>query len=358
MSLTEVSYYFRKYSPFVIAGFLVLLIFFYSLKLMFIYLGSLSKQEEIVLKEIEGIEGFQLEKPKFASTLVASSEGINFTLDNPEGSPIEASKAAVVYYVPPTSGKIMNKTKAESMAAFSRFGFDKTMEKIIDKQNNKYIFSYSLRKLEIDLTNFNFTYKYEMKKDPELLTKVRMIPESDIKNKAIEFLKSMGKYAEELAQGKINVIYINYDQSTDTSTIVKRPQEANLVEVDFFRADFGDTSVATPTFFNSQNYVMFIPEEIDYKLVGAQVIFFEKSNDLTGIYALKTGEEAWQDLVAGNGYVVYNEGNKKKVIIRKMELRYYDPDVYQQTIQPIFVFLGDNFAAYVPALSETYYQTQ
>ena len=358
MTLTEASYYFRKYLPFAVAGFLILLIVFYIFKLLFIYIASLDKKQTIVLKEIEGIEGFKLEKPQFLSNTVTDSQGIKFTLDTPEGSPIEASEAATVYYVPPTSGKIVNKSKAESMAAQARFGFAKTMQKKVDSKNNKYIFSDTMRKLEIDLTNFNFTYKYEMKKDENLFAKVKMTSETDTKNRAIEFLKSMGKYPEELAQGQINVIYIDYDQATDTSTIVKRSQDANMIEVDFFRADFGDTQIATPTFFNSQNYIMLVPQETDYQLVAAQVNFFEKSTDLTGTYALKTGAEAWEELTAGNGDVVYNQGNKTSIIIRKMQLRYYDPDVYQQTIQPVFVFLGDNFAAYVPALKESYYQTE
>jgi len=358
MTLTEATYYFRKYLPFAVAAFLMLLIIFYSFKLLFEYISGLEKKDVVILKEIEGIEGFSLEKPQFSGTTVTDSQGIKFTLDTPEGSPIVASEAATVYYVPPMSGKIENKSKAESMVGKSYFGFDKTMQKKVDSKNNKYVFSDTMRKLEIDLTNFNFTYKYEMKKDANLFAKSKMISKKDLEDKATEFLKTMGKYPEELAQGQVNVIYIDYDQVSDTSTIVKRPQDANLVEVDFFRSSFGDTQIATPTFFNSQNYVMLIPEETDYKLVAAQVRFFEKSNDLVGNYALKTGAEAWEELTAGNGSVVFNEGEKKTATIRKMQLRYYDPEVYQQTIQPVFVFLGDNFAAYVPALKESYFQTE
>jgi len=358
MSLTDAAYYFKKYLPYLAVVFLIIMIIFYIFKLLFMYLGGLTKPQEIAYKEIEGIEGFKLEKPQFSSSGIDTAQGIKFTLDNPEGRPIEASQAAVVYYVPPTVGKIENKNKAESMAMQQKIGFNKaTMQKKLNTQENKYVFTDMYRDLAIDLTNFNFTYKYEMKRDAQLFTNIKMFAESEIKNQAIAFLKAMGKYPEEFAQGRVNVIYIDYNRLTNTSTIVKRPQEANMVEVDFFRADVGSLQVVTPTYFNSQNYVVIVPKEDEPKVVNAQVKFFEKSTDLTGIYALKTGDEAWQNLASGSAYIAYNEAsNKKNITIRKMELRYYDPDAYQQTIQPVFVFLGDNFAAYVPALKESYFQ--
>jgi hypothetical protein len=38
-----------------------------------------------------------------------------------------------------------------------------------------------------------------------------------------------------------------------------------------------------------------------------------------------------------------------------MFLGYYDPDIYQKYLQPVYVFLGNNgFVAYVPAIKEEY----
>ena len=39
-----------------------------------------------------------------------------------------------------------------------------------------------------------------------------------------------------------------------------------------------------------------------------------------------------------------------------MFLGYYDPDVYQEYLQPMYVFLGDNnFVAYLPAITDDYF---
>jgi hypothetical protein len=38
-----------------------------------------------------------------------------------------------------------------------------------------------------------------------------------------------------------------------------------------------------------------------------------------------------------------------------MFLAYYDPDIYQEYLQPVYVFVGEpNFIAYVPAISNEY----
>ena len=43
------------------------------------------------------------------------------------------------------------------------------------------------------------------------------------------------------------------------------------------------------------------------------------------------------------------------ITIRKMFLGYFDPDVYQEYLQPVYVFVGDgDFVGYVPAVSGEY----
>jgi len=60
-------------------------------------------------------------------------------------------------------------------------------------------------------------------------------------------------------------------------------------------------------------------------------------------------------LINGKGKVVAATKGVKKVTIKKMFISYFDPDVYQSFLQPVYVFLGDNdFVGYVPAISNQY----
>jgi len=47
---------------------------------------------------------------------------------------------------------------------------------------------------------------------------------------------------------------------------------------------------------------------------------------------------------------------EKDIILKKMFMGYYDPGIYQQYMQPIYVFLGDDdFVVYVSAIEDSWY---
>jgi len=74
-----------------------------------------------------------------------------------------------------------------------------------------------------------------------------------------------------------------------------------------------------------------------------------------GIYPLKSGDLAWEELTKGKGIVLSNPKEKKEVVIKQMSLAYLDPDFYQPYLQPVYLFIGeDNFSAFVPAVSFDY----
>jgi hypothetical protein len=91
------------------------------------------------------------------------------------------------------------------------------------------------------------------------------------------------------------------------------------------------------------------------KILRAQVKFFEKSDEQVGIYPIRAGTDAYEFLQKGFGVVVNNPTNSKQVTIKKMFMGYLDPDIYQDYLQPVYVFLGDNnFVSYVPAITSEY----
>ena len=72
-------------------------------------------------------------------------------------------------------------------------------------------------------------------------------------------------------------------------------------------------------------------------------------------YSIKTGEEAWQELAAGGGFVTANSPKTGEIKIRKVQLGYYDADNGQNYAMPIYIFIGDQgFSAYVSAVTENY----
>lgn len=343
MTLTELSYYFRKFLPYFVLFSLIFLIFFYSIKLTLIYLKS--NQESVV--ETNLIFG-KISPPEIPQSI--TSVGFKFTLDTIEGAPVTATETAKIFFLPKFNPRFGYSEKIYLIAR--SFGFDTT---VVKHQLNDKIASFidNKKTLKIDVSNFNF--EFDRKIDDALLTNLELnIPsEIEIQNKAIDFLKKIGRYPDELAKGSTKVTYLKYNIGNANFINVERPDMAQLVEVDFQRPDIDNFDAVTPRFFTSQNYVIMLFEGKDYTIIKSQVAFFEKSDDQVGIYPIKTGDQAWAELNNGHGMVVAGTKDQKNIVIKSMKLGYLDPDIYQNYLQPVYVFLGEeNFAAYVPAVKE------
>jgi len=344
MTLTEVSYYSRRFAPVAILFFLIFLIFFYALKLLFIALQGPTR-EIVYTNPVFG----NIKKPFVKEA--SSSGGLSFTLDTVEGQPVTASEAAKVYFLPASTTRFGYREKIYLIA--KTLGFDTALIKhrLIDKGA---VFADSRQKVSIDITNFNFSYQYNFENDPKVFENTIIPSQTEITNKSIDFLKNVGRYPDELAKGKTNIIYLTYDQKNRTFTPVERPQEANTIEIDFYRPDIDGFPIISPTYFNSQNYVIMVFYDGGMKVLRSQIKFFEKSEAQIGTYPLKAGDEAWSELKEGKGIMVTDAKNQIDISIKKMFLGYLDPSVYQDYLQPVYVFLGENFVAYIPAVANKF----
>ncbi|PIY71236.1 hypothetical protein COY88_01460 [Candidatus Roizmanbacteria bacterium CG_4_10_14_0_8_um_filter_35_28] len=341
MTLTELSYYSRRALPFIILFGLIFLIFFYSIKLYLVVLES-NKPKIIYTNPIFG----KISVPQIKTS--TSSADFNFTLDTIEGVPVTATDTAKVYYLSQIAPKFGYREKTFLMA--KTFGFDTNQTKY-RLDNREATFTDDHQKLTVDIGSFNFSYENSL----VLNNQVSFPSKQEIENKAINFLKSISRYPDELTRGTINILYLKYDPRVSDFVNVENVDDAQAVEVDFYRPNIDSFSVVTPRFFNSQNYVIMTFENSQEKIIKAQVSFFEKAEDQFGVYPLITGDQAWEKLKSGQAMVVAAIKGVKDITIKKMELDYLDPDQYQSYLQPVYVFIGDDyFVAYVPAVREEY----
>lgn len=346
MTLSEASYYFQKTLPIAIISFLLLIIFYLSFKIFSPYLFP-PKPKPLLINPV-----FNKLPPIDFSHKINSPSDINFILDTIEGEPITATETAKVFALQEGTTRIGYLEKIYLIAKTLGFDTEKNKHSLIEKDA---VFEDEKRKLMIDIANFNFEYQYQFENDPELFTNVNLPDESYIKEKAKELLRLIGRYPEELAQGKENVIYFSFDLPTKEFFPVENKEEANVVEIDYYRPDIDNYPILTPKYFNSQNYVLLTFKNDQTFFLKAQIKFFEKNNISYGIYPVKTGEEAWQDLIDKKAIIVSIGKETNEIIIKKMFFGYYDPDVYQKYLQPVYVFLGDNgFVSYVPAIKKDY----
>ncbi len=279
-------------------------------------------------------------------------EDFSITIDNIEGRPLTPATEANVVFIPSTR---------------TQFGYQQTIAFMaravgIDTEEQSYAvnditasYDDSLRKLDIDISNFNFSYELDYKKVPTIFSEASIPSEATILEEAKSFLRQMNKFTPSLAQGSQNIIYMNYDSQTDTFTEVTEPTQANVVEIDFFEPDVDEYPVLPPTFHNSQNYVTIVFRDEGNLIIKSQVKTFPKDYDTAGVYPLKSGDEAWAELQNGQGAIVSPSRGSTNIVVREMFLGYYDPEEYHPYLMPVYVFLGDNdFVAYTSAVDSRY----
>ena len=345
MTLTELSYYSRKYAPYAVLAFLVFMIFFYIVKLSLIYIQGKKPQTTYINPIFSKIEALEIKE-------ATPSSDFTFTIDTIEGQPVTATAAARVYFLPKEIPGFGYREKIYIMAKSLGFDTDSVVPKLNDSEA---VFNDGKQKLTVDIANFNFKYEYNFDNNPEVFDGVVNPEAKTAETKAVNFLNSIGRYPEELSRGKTNSVYWFYNKDVRQSVVLDKGDGANMIEVDFYRPDINEYPAVSPKYYNSQNYVLMVFYEGGYKILRAQTAFFAKSNEQIGVYPLVTGNKAYEDLVAGKGMVILAPKDNKSIVIKKMFLGYYDPDFYQQYLQPVYVFLGENnFVAYVPAVSEEY----
>lgn len=346
MTLTDLSYYIRKIGPFVALGFVFFFIFFSILNLVFKSAALRPKNQTPIIDFALG----PIEKLLIKDT-VSYPPNPNFILDNIQGRPTTATDSARVYVLPTPSTRF---SYIQTISLMARaVGFDTRVDKY-DLSGTQAAYSNLDHQLTIDIRNFNFTYKSFFENNTDLFTDTN-IPDTDtIQETAKSFLRRLDRYPEELVQGPLNIVYLNYHPETKTFVVVENPQEANVVEVDFFRPDIDGFPTVTPNYFNSQNYIVMVFKQDASKVIKAQVAFFEKDVTQRGTYPIKSGDVAWEQLKQGNGYIISAGQNSNTITIREMFVAYFDPGVEQRFLQPVYVFLGDkDFVGYVPALDDS-----
>lgn len=355
MSLTDVSYYFRKILPYSIFALIFIVVFYFFIKVFLIYLDS-NKVKPLIINPIFSlITAPQIVNPNDPAQQPFGYPANGYTLDTIEGTPVTATDTAKVFFLPESPTRLGYIQNAYLMA--KSFGFSPDVKYVLNNKN--LTFEDSQRNLAIDVSNFNFTYEYKYANEPDLFINTTIPDETKIKEDARSFLRQTGRYPDELAQGKDQVSLFTYDQSSRQFVKTDNVNEATVAEVDFFRPDIDGFSIVTPkSLLFSQNYVVMVYHDNTPTVIKAQIKFFEKEEDKVGIYPVKTGDQAYEDLKHNKALIVNPGTTTGAITIKKMGMGYFDPDFYQQYLQPVYYFIGDNgFVAYVPAVFDQYIAT-
>ena len=208
--------------------------------------------------------------------------------------------------------------------------------------------------LTMNVLDGSFVMKYPYDSDQLLLNPTQMPSDKDAILAAKNYLSSADKMPTDVSDSSIKVSYwqIKYDGLKSVTSL----SDANIVRVDFFRDNLEDKYKFVGSDINSASIsVLVTGSTVDgKKIVEVDYKYTNIDKEIFSTYPIKTSQQAWDDLQAGN-YWPASDIPGTSVTIRKMYLAYFEPVTLTNYLEPIYVFEGDGkFVAYVPAITDKY----
>ncbi len=273
-----------------------------------------------------------------------------------------------VYYAPTRRSGFADPEKAIEIATSLGFLF-----KPEQPTETRYVWSNQDQlssKLDMNIISGHFTLIKQWQNNPSIATLANFTSDKQVITDTSNYLKKVGLLEDDTI-GFEKLTYLKNDSGKLIPALSL--SDADFVQLDYFRKNIDEIDptskskevVATYPFYRTDpskgliRAVVSGSKAINEKIIDLDYAYTNIDYTRNGTYPIKTGEEAWQELLAGGGFVAPTGPQTGEVKIRKIFLGYYDSNVNQKYAMPIYIFLGDQgFAAYVSAVKNEWVETK
>lgn len=295
------------------------------------YLASLPPQEE------KPDAKFGLLPPIDFPEASVSTSNFSYSVDTSTGNLPKVGaesgfeKLVKVYFVTKTFASLLSTEKSQILAE----KFDIRTEPEILSETN-YRFKSNEKTLTVDLNNNNFIFQNNLTK----LEKIRLDDDNKLMSDFVSTLESLGFLNDDLRKGRSKIIHLETGPG--------------VAQISLWPSLVDNKPILTPQFDTSLiNARIFKSAENLNNYLSLNFTYYPIDTSTFATYPLKTSEEAFADLKSGKGVVII-EPLKANVSITFIYLGYFSAENYTAYLQPIFVFEGPHFVAYVPAVSNEF----
>lgn len=290
-----------------------------------------------------GVAFGKLPPPDFPNNTVGTN--LSYTIDTISGKLPVFPLQEKVFKMTENQPDLLALSKAQSMVA--GVGFDQPPVKIsenIYQWNDQQI----SRTLTMNTQDLNFNMISDFLSNPN-----QPFFNQDIQtavDKARSFLESMKLFPDDIDLTKTQTglsSIKNYSIVPATSL-----SNAQAVQVNFFQKPFNSLPIYYPKFFVSPlnflvGQVNGLPQVVEANF------FYQKPSSQFSTYSIKTASQAFEDLKKGKAYIAASVNSQNnKISINSVTLGYYMSEKKQDFLLPIVVFQGNNFTAYVTAVTD------
>lgn len=273
------------------------------------------------------------------------SSKFTYTLNTPTGTlPTEIPEIVNVYFIPEQNTTFLAGDRAKELA--SKFDFNDGPETLSAIQ---YKFSDSKgENLIININNSNFSFRRATATDSAEPQEQILADKGKIIEDLKSYLSNKGLLKEQLKDGRSEVYY-NGGSLKDSSSAEATIWQDDVNKLKVVNGDF-DKGLISATFTKYKN------DKLKYSRLDYTYWPIDLNNFST--YPIKSVEVAFDELKAGKGVVVKEDknrlGDKSQVSITSINLAYFLAEEYNPYLQPIYVFEGEGFVAYLPAVTSDY----
>lgn len=344
MTLTQTAVITKQIITITILALVVGIISFIGYKIWSAYyLANLPPQEEKPDTKF-GV----LPYPDFPKKGVSSSN-FSYSLDTTTGGLPKIGfdpgfeKIIKVYFVVKPYATLLSPERSQALA--EKFNI-KSPPEILSETN--YRFKDGDKTLTVDLDSGNFTYT----KETTPSAKASLDGDDKMVTDFENILANLGGLKDELKKGRTKVTLLKIEGNKLVPTTLRT--EAQAAQISLWPEGLDKKSIFTFDFDKAlvnSTVVKSATEIEDYLSLNFTFWLIDATTFAT--YPTKPAEAGFDDLKSGRGVVIL-EPTKPQISITSVYLGYYLSQNYSPYLQPIYIFEGPNFVAYVPAVSEQF----
>lgn len=279
----------------------------------------------------------------------------SYSLEIAQSKIPEFSDRAKVFLMLKSTPNLLSDEKAKKIAASLGFLFS---PEVLNNRTYRFSKTKPLEStLTIDTQNFNFSLSTDYLGHSELLNKERPLDTYGAVTQVKNFLTSTDLLPADMATSSADVTLSKIAGNGLVDAL-------SLSDSDYIKVDLNRYPIdGAYRMYTSKGYQGIVHAVVGGNLSGSDSVVEIENHyhplDYTQVhtYPLRSVNEAWKILQAGEGFVA-QAGSSETAVIRKVSLGYFDSFEEQDYLQPVYVFEGDNdFLGLVPAISTQYLQS-
>lgn len=267
------------------------------------------------------------------------------------GLPDKLEDQFTVYFMPIKKASLLAFDEAKSVA--ERLDFIEEPKQLSATEYRWDSVVPVLSSLTIDVITGEFTIDRRWQDDPSYATPTQYFNESQAVDQLYALLSRVDLLPTDIKAGDYTIQNLRGEGGTIVPAVSL--SQAHFVRVNLYRAPVDEVPVVSPSVDKGLiTAILALQRNQDKQFVQIDYNYFPVELETKSVYPLIGVAEAWQRMQKGGGFVAGVE-TADEVVVRDVYLAYYDSELPQQYMQPVYVFEGDpGFLGFVPALSDAW----